>query len=281
MTIHLGAAPVTSAYPLVVFTDLDDSLLQTRTKALARHAAGLLVPAADDRNGSALSFQALDQLALLHLLRDTLLIPVTGRNHQALRRVHRPTFPDYKITAHGSMIYRPDDTPLPAWHARVSQRANQLNAAMQEMAIELPRRLDSSDGLRTRVIMDAGLPVYVSLKWEDVSQVPAVAVLGAAMRSLDLGASWRVHHNGGNVAVLPEYANKAEAVRCVMEIKRREHPDTTFIGVGDSTSDTAFLQLCHFAVIPSNSQIQSEWSDACTTIEPDLPATPSDQVENA
>ncbi|MCF7984334.1 MAG: hypothetical protein K9L70_08025 [Thiohalocapsa sp.] len=260
-----------SPYRVVVFTDLDDSLFQTREKTLARHPAGTLVPAADDRHGAVLSFHAHDQLALLHLLQDAVLIPVTGRNHQALRRVRRPMFSDYRITSHGSMIYRDDETPLPEWYARVRQRADLASEAMHAMVARLPSRLGHPSGLRARVIEDADVPVYVSLKWDDAAAVPAAAILHEAVRTEGLGASWRIHQNGRNVALLPDYASKAEAVRYVMDIKRRTHPHTTFVGVGDSTSDTAFMQLCHFALVPSNSQIQSGWSYAQTLFDADLP----------
>ena len=265
----------TSPYQVVVFTDLDDSLFQTREKTLARHPAGVMVPAADDRHGAALSFHAHDQLALLHLLQGAVLIPVTGRNHQALRRVRRPQFSDYRITSHGSMIYQDDETPLPEWHARVRQRADLVIGAMQEMVAQLPIRLGHPSGLRARVIDDADLPVYVSLKWDDAAAVAAPSDLHEAVGEVlrgpvgepvgglagaeGLGASWRIHQNGRNAAILPDYASKAEAVRYVMDIKRRTHPHTTFVGVGDSASDTAFMQLCHFALVPSHSQIQSLW----------------------
>jgi|GEM_PF-1059037 len=269
----------TSPYPLVVFTDLDDSLFQTREKTLARHTAGVMVPAADDRQGLALSFHAHDQLALLHLLQAAVLIPVTGRNHQALRRVRQPSFSDYRITSHGSMIYQDHDRPLPDWHARVRQRAERVIGAMQEMVARLPIRLGHPSGLRARVIEDAEVPVYVSLKWDDAAAVPAVSdlrqavgeVLREAAGAEGLKASWRIHQNGRNAAILPDYASKAEAVRYVMDIKRRLHPRTTFVGVGDSASDTEFLQLCHFALVPSHSQIQSEWSRAQGLLDAELP----------
>jgi hypothetical protein len=263
----------TSPYPVVVFTDLDDSLFQTREKTLARHPAGVMVPAADDRQGEALSFHAQDQLALLHLLQGAVLIPVTGRNHQALCRVRRPLFSDYRITSHGSMIYQDEETPLPEWHARVRQRADLVIGAMQALVARLPIQLGHPSGLRARVIEDADLPVYVSLKWDDVAAVPAVSDLrqavGEVLREVagaeGAGASWRIHHNGRNAAVLPDYASKADAVRHVMDIKRRTHPHATFVGVGDSASDTAFMQLCHFALVPSHSQIQSLWSSHAQT----------------
>ena len=253
---------MSAGYPLIVFTDLDDSLFQTREKTLARPTAGAMVPAADDRHGAALSFFARDQLALLHLLQDAVLIPVTGRNHQALRRVRQArhlSFNDARITSHGSMIYGDDDKPLPAWHARVSRRAEQLHGAIQEMVTRLPARLGDPECLRVRVIEDAGVAVYVSIKWNDIAHAPTAQALSEAVRAEGLSESWRIHQNGRNVAILPDYASKADAVRYVMDMKRRERPHTTFIGLGDSHSDTEFLRLCDFALIPSNSQIQAGW----------------------
>ena len=246
-------------FPLFVFTDLDDSLFQTRAKTLARSPSGFMITAAKDRHGDPLSFHAFDQLALLRWLRGAVLIPVTGRNHLALRRVDSPLFTDYRITSHGSMVYRDEETPEPDWHARVRRHGERLTGAMQELAARLPGRLGNPSDVNACVIEDADVPVYISLKWGDAADAPSAQVIREAVQDDGLSESWRIHQNGRNAAILPAYASKAEAVRYVMDIKRRESPPATFIGIGDSHSDTAFLQLCDFALVPSNSQIQSAW----------------------
>lgn len=240
---------------VTVFTDLDDTLFATREKASLRAEGGALRAAAVDRGGAPLSFHSPDQLALLDLFAGATLVPVTGRNRVALDRVASPRFADYRIVSHGALIYAPGGKPLPSWHGRVEEQAACAGDAMRMLADLIQRRLCSDvAGLRTRVIEDGGLPVYVSVK------APADFLPGHAEEisasAVSCGGDWRVHCNGRNVAVLPPYADKAAAVAHVMEIKRRSTADAVFVGLGDSLSDLPYLKLCHFAVIPRDSQIQ-------------------------
>jgi hypothetical protein len=240
---------------VAVFTDLDDTLFATTAKASARAAGRPLVPAAMDRAGTALSFHAPDQLTLLGLFDGCTLIPVTGRNRDALERVLSPRFDDYRIFSHGALIYTPEGEPLAPWHARIAAEAARWEQTLHTLAERLLTRFAPlAQGLRARVIEDAGLPVYVSVKTEHGAALPAAEALAEA--AADLGEGWRIHRNGRNAACLPPYACKARAVAHVMELKRREDPDAMFLGLGDSLSDAAFLKLCDFAILPRDSQIQ-------------------------
>lgn len=214
-----------------------------------------LMTAAVDRCGTALSFHSPDQLALLDLLGGTTLVPVTGRNREALERVASPRFADYRIVSHGALIYAPDGKPVASWHARVNEQAIRIVDGMNMLVDVIGRRLGSNvAGLRIRVIEDGGVPVYVSVKAPvEFERVHAEEIVSL---SVAVGGEWRVHCNGRNVAVLPPYADKSAAVNHVMEIKRKSDPSAVFVGVGDSLTDLPFLKLCHFAVIPRDSQIQ-------------------------
>jgi hydroxymethylpyrimidine pyrophosphatase-like HAD family hydrolase len=242
---------------LTVFADLDDSLFMTHAKASARAGGGELVLAATDKAGDPLSYHSPDQVALLELLGGCALVPVTGRNREALARVVSPHFDDYRIASHGALIYAPHGGPLGAWHADLLVEAARFERALQALAERTRDRFGrDTPGLRARVIEDAGIPVYVSVKVESEAILPDPRELLAL--ASDLGKGWRIHKNGRNVAYLPPYADKARAVAHVMEIKRREDPNALFLGLGDSLSDIPFLKLCHFAMIPRDSQIHAE-----------------------
>ena len=247
---------------VVVFTDLDDTLFQTAEKASARAGDAPVEVAALDRDGAPLSFHAPDQMALLGLLRGARLIPVTGRNGPALDRVISPRFESYRVTGHGAMIYGPDGAPLPAWHASVQAHAAQLAPLFEGLLDTLGEQLAASaPGLRWRLIQDAEVPVYITVKAEANAALPDAATLQSVLDAHGLGEDWRVHCNGRNAALLPPYACKAAAVRHVMTLLRAETPHTLFVGIGDSVSDTPYLKLCHFALTPRDSQIHLErWS---------------------
>lgn len=243
---------------ITVFTDLDDSLFQTLEKALAYAPASTLTEAAHDRAGIPLSFHAPQHRSLLALLSSATLVPVTGRNADALRRVQSPGFMDYRITSHGALIYTPNGDALLPRYMQVADEAIQLLPIMQDLADNLTRQLASEiSQLRARIIFDSGLPVYVSVKAEQNFRLPLLDAIDEIVSPL--GEGWAMHANGRNIALLPPYASKASAVACVMEIKRAENPQSVFLGVGDSLSDCAYLKLCDFAIVPRDSQIQYAW----------------------
>lgn len=231
-----------------LFVDLDDSLLQTRDKCRQFP----LVDAAFDRAGAPLSFHTPHQIALLGLFRDATLIPVTGRNLDALRRVVSPSFSSYRITSHGALVLGPDERPLSAWRAALEEQLPLWSERLTRIAVfgqEQIRRRDLD--LRTRVIEDLGYPVYLSVKGPP-HQLEQLADL--------LATDWApgiVHRNDRNLAFLPPFADKAIAVRHVMaEIETACSGTPLFIGIGDSLTDLPFLRLCHFALVPQHSQIQ-------------------------
>ena len=240
----------TNAY---LFVDLDDSLLQTRDKC--RHLP--LLGAALDRSGVPLSFHTPQQIALLDLFRDATLIPVTGRNLDALRRVVSPPFSSYRITSHGALVLGPDEQPLGAWRAALEGQLplwSERLTAISGLAHRQIRRRGL--GLRARIIEDLGFPVYLSVKGPP-KELERLAD--------DLAPEWTtgiVHRNDHNLALLPPFANKATAVRHVMGAIRAACGETPlFIGIGDSLTDLPFLRLCHFALVPQHSQIQEcTWS---------------------
>lgn len=244
--------------PIVVFSDLDDTLFQTAEKAAARAGDGPLTAAAHDRAGAPLSFHAPDQIALLALFEGAHLIPVTGRNGAALDRVVSPRFESFRITGHGAMIYGADGAPLASWHARVQAEAARLEplfaALLQTLDAQFAPR---APAWRWRLIEDAAVPVYITVKAEGNVPLPEASTLQGVLDAQGLD-DWRVHCNGRNAALLPPYACKAAAVRHLMELITAQEPQTLFVGLGDSSSDTPYLKLCHFALTPRNSQIHEE-----------------------
>ncbi len=232
-----------------LFVDLDDSLLQTRPKCLCEP----LIEAAYDRAGAALSFHTPQQSALLALLKDAVLIPVTGRNLDALRRVCSPKFSSYRITSHGALVLGKDERLLPDWEARMSEALPYWASRLADATSLVNDRIATQGlGARVRLIYDLGFPVYVSVKG-DSREMEHLAT--------EMAAHWSegvIHHNEHNLALLPPIADKAAAVRHVMrEIQRETAATPLFIGLGDSLTDLPFLRLCHFALVPQHSQIQA------------------------
>lgn len=232
----------------VLFADLDDSLLQTAAKC----RSGTAAVAAHDRHGQPLSYHTAEQLDLLALFRDATIVPVTGRNREALERVVSPVFRSVRITSHGALVLDAAGRLLPDWASQLDP-AVQLWAPRLEEALAQTRRIIARTGwtLRARLIEDAGRPVYVSIKGE-AAELDALAAPLAP-----LWIEGTLHRNGHNLALLPPFADKAAAVYHVMRTWPATPRPPLFIGLGDSLTDLPFLRLCHFAMTPRDTQIQT------------------------
>lgn len=233
---------------LAIFSDLDDTWFQTAAKC---GATGGEV-AALDKQGQALSFHRPAQRALLDVLHPaaTHFIPVTGRNSEALARVRSPTWADLAITSHGAWVLAAPGRPDPVWQAQLVPHLECWTPRLETCAAQA-QVIAAQWGGRARVIEDQACAVYVSCKG-DAAYLDAIEVeLASGWRQL----GGRLHRNGHNLALLPPFADKAAAVRFVMQ-RLQAAGDWVFLGLGDSLTDLPFLQLCDFALIPQPSQIQ-------------------------
>lgn len=247
---------------IYVFSDLDDSLFQTRAKC---PQPGPLSQAAVDRHGAPLSYSTGPQRLLLTLLQQATLIPVTGRNTAALERVQL-AFCSYRITSHGAMVLDPEGQPLADWLTLIGAYQGPWRASMEAAVVWVEQRIAAERlPLRCRLIEDQGVLVYVSIKGD----AAALAQLASEIPGVWQAEPAQIHRNGHNMALLPGFASKQRAVSFVMERLRETHPCPLFLGIGDSLSDLPFMRLCHYAITPQGSQIQ-------TTTWPSSPPLPGE-----
>lgn len=234
---------------VVLFTDLDDSLIQTKAKLPVGAAT---VPGATDRDGQPLSWFTQAQASLLQMFAGfgASIIPVTGRNTDALQRVNYP-FSDYCVVSHGAVVLSHTGRVCEHWLTSINDELNQWPELLQRshQAIQDIIRTHNLDA-RSRVIIDQDIPAYISIK----GTAPALATV---RQHNPLDGQFYRHENGRNHALLPPYARKKRAVEHVAQ-RLGLGPNDLTIGLGDSLSDLAFMQACHLAMLPSNSQIAKE-----------------------
>ncbi len=242
-----------------VFTDLDDTLIQTRGKVPSGYQADA---AALDKDGAALSFICPHQQTLLRTLAQggAMIIPVTGRNTDALQRVTLPFFQHYRIVSHGALILRADDSPCPEWLAHLARhhdlaQAQTLLDALNAQAWQIIEQQQLP--ARSRVITDQGVPAYLSIKTDCAEQgAQALDQLVAGLNA-QRPADSRWHRNGRNLALRMPYTCKREAVRFLLTLLNVGANDLT-LGLGDSLTDLPFMRETHFALMPTGSQIDQE-----------------------
>lgn len=241
---------------ILAFLDLDDTLFQTRAKC----PPGPLVPAAYGHDGTPRSFMSETQQRFAAWLGDTTtVVPTTGRNLAALRRVRLRWSAGSLVTPaiinHGGSIVRGDDTPDPGWQNYVDDVLAKTRDALASVFAELTEATSDS-GVGVREIGDFGRTLYLVVKHPDADLDAVEAVREEAEALVDDVApnALRVIANGNNVAVVPRGISKSAAVDYLLERYRRDGPLLS-LGIGDSLSDAGFLSRCDFAVTPTQSQL--------------------------
>lgn len=246
----------------IVFTDIDDTLIQTKQKIQTGKGYS---DAAWGRDGQILSYVTESQQRLIEMLSagGAHVIPVTGRNKDALDRINLNMPPSrYKIVSHGAMILDEEWNQLSTWLDHISELSEHWTKRL-ELINDIALSVISKNNLdaRSRVIYEGSVGAYASIKgtYEALSGIRTHLTDYLALDDVieNSNSQFTVHINGRNMAYLPPYASKREAV----EFTLREldyQPNDLVIGAGDSLSDLPFLQKCDFMLIPAHSQINAE-----------------------
>jgi hypothetical protein len=237
----------------IAFVDLDDTLFQTRGKCPPGMTADHLTPLGFTRDGQPLSYATPRQMRFLDWLTDTtLVIPVTARSLDALRRVRIPFMA--AVCAHGGVILNFEGRIDVAWAREIGTKAaaheEELLALTDAIAAEARR---AAVRINVRVLTEDGMPLYVLAKHADADAATLNAVVDAAVKGLPVG--WTDHRNGNNIALMPPYLGKRHAVERLLPGVRRSHPNAPVIGIGDSSTDAPFMAICDYAMLPTGSQL--------------------------
>ncbi|MCS7046620.1 MAG: hypothetical protein NZO58_09715 [Gemmataceae bacterium] len=235
----------------VAFLDLDDTIFQT----LAKCPVGEPVrPVAYRQDGTPLSYMTQRQQALVDwLLASATVVPTTARNLAAFRRVHLP-FTSFAILDFGGVVLLPGARPDPAWDAIVRPQAFEIAAELNVACATLQRwNAELHLGLSVRVISDFEMPLYLVAKHPGGDADRLEPVRRRLADSFDRDRFF-LHSNGNNLSLVPRFLGKERAVRYLLDRHFRTEPIVT-LGVGDSLTDAAFLDLCDFRMLPRSCQL--------------------------
>lgn len=243
---------MTSKPTVLVLADLDNTCFQARAKCTP---GGGLHPVATSRSGEVICFQTSGQRRLVEwLMESARLIPVTGRNTDAMRRVSLE-FVDYAIGSFGGVILEPGGALHGPWHERIATAAAKFQDSMlaaQATAVLLAGDLDVD--ARSTVVRDHGTALYLSIKHNVRTRCAELERLLAALK--EEGAvpfGWRAHLNENNLAVMPPFLAKESAVAYLLD--ELVPGEKVTIGFADSASDAPYLALCDYAFVPTTSQL--------------------------
>jgi len=236
---------------LVIFLDLDDTILQTAPKCPLDQ---MLTPAALNRAGEILSFMTPVQQWLLEFWQErAIVIPVTGRTDSALERV-MIAFSSWRITHHGAVIRQPNGLLPTWWHDEIRPLLSTARRSLDECAAWLNANAMAGNYRVNQHMIEECL-TYISVKSDDNGA--ALIQLKAQLLATGLTPELTLHCNGNNFALMVKGAQKHNAVQRVLTELERDGPLVT-LGAGDSLTDLPFMQICDFALVPKTSQIQTE-----------------------
>lgn len=237
---------------IIVFSDIDDTLIQSKRKCLDIDIAQVTATNKDSKSSS---FSTIEQLHLYNWFNNENLIPVTGRGKEAFERISL-SFNSYKVINHGAIILNKENVLDEEWNTLIKRETQRWGRVLQQYFQELLDFIDQRKlVLRCRLVDEFGYKCYISIKGNhnDLLKLSTITE-----RFLALPDNTRLHFNDQNMALLPPYACKKRAVEFLQEKHRKADPNTLFIGVGDSNSDLNFMSSCHFQMLPTNSQINRE-----------------------
>ncbi|CAI1234840.1 Uncharacterised protein [Serratia fonticola] len=240
----------------VIFSDLDDTLFQTRRKMVDELDLALYRTGALDRSLEPRSFMTEEQSMLVDwMLEHAELIPVTARGTEEIARVSIP-FKSWAVTTHGAVILTPQGQPDPAWQALMLEKLQPYAAdllAMQRKITELMAERNINGW--ARINYEYGdTPVYLVMKHRDSTRLDELYAIADEIEQLFPTEGYYVHRNSNNVAWLPTVVEKGLAVTFLLEKLRLERGVFPVIGLGDSLSDHRFMKLCTWFGLPRQSQ---------------------------
>lgn len=236
---------------ILVFADLDDTLFQTLRK-LPDTDPDTLRAATHSTSGVPHSFSTPAQVALLDLLarEDVTLIPVTGRDSAAMRRVLLP-FSSWMVLDHGLTIWEADGTVHLPWAEQVKVQLLPLQAPLSDLHEGIKPRAETL-GCRLTQHQSHGVPFMSVIKHPDANADALRAAQAWWTEQLDPDSSLQVIANANNVSLLPKNLGKLQAVQY---LKTLLPPAVLTLGLGDSISDLAFMSACDFALTPTAGQL--------------------------
>lgn len=240
----------------VVFSDLDDTLFQTKRKMIDKLAGDCAGTGALDQQGQPNSFMNIEQKMLVEWLQQTAdLIPVTARGTEEISRVNID-FKSWAVTTHGAVVLQPDGKPDPRWQQSIVSSLAPYQQRLIDLQAALTQQMhDRNMNAFARINYEYdGVAIYLVMKTRDKDRLHELYSLSDEMRSTLGDDGFYIHANANNIAWLPKPIEKGRATEYLLQKLRSERGAFPVIGLGDSLTDYGFMRQCNWFGIPYQSQ---------------------------
>lgn len=250
----------------LIFSDLDDTLFQTRRKMVNELDLTPFRTGALDRSLEPRSFMTEEQAMLVDwMLEHAELIPVTARGTEEIARVSIP-FRSWAVTTHGAVILNPQGEPDAQWQALMLQKL----ALYREQLLDMQQKITEMMAERhidawARINYEyQQTPIYLVMKHRDSTRLDQLYAVADEIEQRFPTSGWYIHRNGNNVAWLPDVVEKGLAVSFLLNRLRAERGVFPVIGLGDSLSDHRFMKLCSWYGLPRQGQFAEHINSTLT-----------------
>lgn len=237
----------------LALVDLDDTLFQTHRRISPQPDFKAVTL---DKQGQPLAYMNPTQQHFVQwLLHSTQVIPVTARSVEALSRVQL-NFQSGAVCSHGGTVLNADMTVNQDWQLHMQQVLADYQDKYQRLITALQHTAASFGSIRTWVVEEQDVGLYVVAKQNTLNDSPYESVfLPELLNALDpsLLSGFYFHLNGNNLALIPDPVSKANAVKFLLQM--HDLQQRPVMGFGDSLSDVAFLNQCHWWGMPQHSQL--------------------------
>jgi hydroxymethylpyrimidine pyrophosphatase-like HAD family hydrolase len=229
------------------FADVDDMLIATVRKAPIDGSQ----PAAVDDKGVVCGWLTPKQSRFLEMFRGQVnMVLTTARTSKGVSQLNLPVS-GYAIVSFGGVIRRPDGSAEPRFRALMAAQCVQVKPLLSEL-LALIEATCKQRGInaRSRIASDDGLDLFLSVKHNE-RNLDQLQTLREVLEK-QLPSGWKLHHNGNFLAAMPPFLGKEIAVQWFID--NIAGGDKLTIGMGDSLTDLPFMELCDYAVMPTQSQ---------------------------
>lgn len=250
----------------ICFADLDDTIFNTKRKLVGE----AVVVGALNKEGEPASFLNEKQANMFEWLNATTeLIVNTARTSRNVKQLVLP-FSSYMAVSHGALIFDKQGQVIPGYRELIIEQYNALDEGHKNLALALSE-LATDDAIlrdfpdvtfRYREAKEYDITLIHTFKVTDNTKQASLVDLNNEIikRGLVDPEVFYTHLNGNNLAYIPRFISKQNAVTYLLEHHLKDHEARFVLGLGDSDSDLPFMMECDFAAFPKVSQIASKYT---------------------